>query len=302
MVGFPASKANKETLRKAVGQRRSRSLLFARRRAVAAKTAFGDALTRLITLPADFYAKVYPFLRLNRAFHRMGLSASAQIRLIPRRLAVSKRLMRQPYWVPLEAIRWGGRPRGGPERLGNGYGCGIVFDGDWDIEDKQDIERYLSRYIYSKTIFQLFRDGISYQETEQFQEILRFVRAGHVDDWQARGCRTMADIEKYFNGLRRTFAEMQRAGYKTQEQLGSSRWYDEVKVFVDRNGEFHKQQGAGHHRLAMAKVLQLEEIPVLVVGVHRKWALWAQKTVGADVLTSLDLRLRQMSTGSRDRA
>jgi len=268
----------------------------ARRKSAAVVKPLSAVLARVVGLPGDFYAKLYSFVRLNRAYHRMGMSVPAQIRLIPSRLPVTRRLMHQPYWVPLKAIRWGGRPSGGAQRLGKGYGCGIVFDGDWDMEDKQEIHQYLSQYIYSKTVFQLFRDGIPYQHTDQFHQIVRVVCAGYVDAWQARGCRTLADIERYFDGLRHTFEQIRRAGYKTQEQLGSLRWYDEIKVFVDRNGEFHKQQGAGHHRLAMARVLEIEEIPVLVVGVHRNWALWAQKAIGEDVLTSIDLKLRQIST------
>jgi hypothetical protein len=206
--------------------------------------------------------------------------------------------MRQPYWVPVESIRWGGRPRGGEARIGEGYGCGLVFDGDWDIEDKQGIEKYLAGCIYSRTVFQLFRDGLPYSQTEQFHEISSFVRRGLLDEWQARGCRTEADIQTYFNRLRQTFESIRCAGYKTQEQLGSTRWYDEIKVFVDRHGELHKQQGAGHHRLAMARILQLDDVPVVVIGVHRDWALQAQREVGEDVLTSIDLKLQQLAGGS----
>ncbi len=210
--------------------------------------------------------------------------------------------MRQPYLVPVRSIQWGGRPHGGEARIGNGHGCGLVFGGDWDIEDKQDIEQYLSGYIYSRTVFQLCRDGRRYDQTDQFHEISSFVRRGLLDEWQARGCRTEADIERYFDRLRQTFEEIRSVGYKTQEQLGSPRWFDEIKVFVDRGGELHKQQGAGHHRLAMARILQISEIPVLIIGVHRRWALQVQREIGEDVLTSVDLRLRQMSGRSIDRA
>jgi hypothetical protein len=107
------------------------------------------------------------------------------------------------------------------------------------------------------------------------------VRRGLVHEWQARGCRTEADIERHFI---------------------KSRWFDEIKVFVDRYGELHKQQGAGHHRLAMARILELDAIPVLVVGVHRDWALRVQSEIGEDVLTSIDRKLRQLSKESLDYA
>jgi hypothetical protein len=260
------------------------------------------ALQRVAAAPHSLYTWMYIRLSLNRAYHRLGLSGRMQVRLIPRRLPVTRRLMRQPYWVPVRSIRWGGRPRGGEARLGGGCGCGLVFKGNWDTEDKHDIDDYLSRYIYSKTVFQLFRDALPYQQTAQFREISSFVRRGLVHEWQARGCRTEADIERYFIGLRHTFEAIRLSGYKTQEQLGKSRWFDEIKVFVDRYGELHKQQGAGHHRLAMARILELDAIPVLVVGVHRDWALRVQSEIGEDVLTSIDRKLRQLSKESLDYA
>ena len=64
---------------------------------------------------------------------------------------------------------------------------------------------------------------------------------------------------------------------------------------MDRYGELHKQQGAGHHRLAMARILE-------VVGVHRDWALRVQSEIGEDVLTSIDRKLRQLSKESLDYA
>lgn len=243
---------------------------------------------RIAALPGDAYAALYIAFRLNRFYHAVGFSAPWQIRLVPSRLPVSRRLMRQPYVVSCSSIKWGGRPGGGEMRKGNGLGRGIIFDGDWDIEDKRDVETYLQGYIYSKAVFQIFRDGRDYKETEQFEEMLRFVNGGQASQWQARGCRSESDIKRYFDLMRDTFEAIRVDGYKTQEELGSHQWYDEIKVFVDRNGEIHKQQAAGHHRLAMAKILNVPAVPVLVLGVHRRWAIRVQREKGKDVITSID--------------
>ncbi len=250
---------------------------------------------RILNLPSDLYAWIYVMFRLNRVYHGLQFSGETQIWLLPRRLPVSRRLMSQPYRIPLSSIKWGGRPRGGKLRVGDGKGCGFIFDGDWDIEDKRNIEQYLLEYIYSRTVYQLCRDNLPYDQTDQFSEISRFVEHGLVNEWQARGCRSKADIKYYFKKLQKTFKDIRIYGYKTQEELGSSRWFDEIKVFVDRNGELQKQQGAGHHRLAMVRILEITEIPVLVIGVHRAWALQAQCEIGEDILTSIDIKIREMS-------
>ena len=250
-------------------------------------------LRSLTAIPGEIYVWIYVRLRLNRVFHRLGLGGAAQIRLMPRRMRVDRRFMHQPYWVPVEAIRWGGRPSGGKQRIGDSHGCGLIFGGDWDREDKREIMQYLDDYIYSRTVFQFIGKAVHYTETEQYREMARVVGRGEFEEWQARGCRSEADIAAYFEALRETFRKIKAEGYKTQEQLGSPRWYDEIKVFVDRNGELHKQQGAGHHRLSMAILASLSSVPVLVVGVHRDWALSAQREMRRDVITSIDMKLRR---------
>ncbi len=188
---------------------------------------------------------------------------------------------------------------GGEARTGNGLGHGIIFDGDWDIEDKRDIESYLKSYIYSKTVYQIFQDGLAYSETEQYEEMSRFVRGGQTSQWQARGCQSESDIECYFDQMRETYEAIRADGYKTQEELGSNQWYDEIKVFVDRNGEIQKQQAAGHHRLAMAKIVALPAVPVLVLGVHRRWAMRVQREKRKDVISSIDEAMRDISDAPR---
>lgn len=196
--------------------------------------------------------------------------------------------MSQPYRVPLRLVKWGGRPPGGEARKGHGLGNGLVFDGDWDVADKRPLDDYLAGYIYSRTVLQLFQQQLLYTQTDQYREMSATVRAGAFGEWQARGCRSEADIARYFDELRATFEAIRTQGYATQAELGSERWFDEIKLFVDRNGEFHKLQGAGHHRLAMARLLGVEHVPVIVLGVHRQWALAAQRTRGRDILTSID--------------
>lgn len=255
----------------------------------------------LIGLPADAYAWAYVRFRLNRLYHTLGLGGAAQLRLMPGRLHVTCGLMQQPYVVPRNAIRWGGRPAGGEARRGGGHGAGLVFDGDWDIMDRRPIDAYLADYIYSRTVLDFLRDGLPYQQTAQYREMLALVRSGATHEWQARGCRTEDDIAAYFEAMRHTFEQIRLHGYRTQIDLGEPDPFNEIKVFVDRHGELHKQQGAGHHRLAMACILGVPELPVLVMGVHREWALHCFSTFGQDVITSIDRWMAGTSPHERTR-
>jgi hypothetical protein len=249
---------------------------------------------RCLQAPGTVYATVYIALRLNRLYHGLGLRAEWQLWLLPRRLWVSRRLMSQPYRLPTRLIQWGGRPPGGEARVGPGLGNGFVFDGDWDLADKRPLGDYLADYIYSRTVLQMFEQQLPYTQTDQYREMSATVRAGAFGEWQARGCRSEADIARYFDGLRATFEAIRAQGYSSQAQLGSPRWYDEIKLFVDRNGEFHKLQGAGHHRRAMVRLLKVESSPAIVLGVHRQWALAVQRRRGRDLLTSIDEEIRGM--------
>jgi hypothetical protein len=62
-------------------------------------------------------------------------------------------------------------------------------------------------------------------------------------------------------------------GFKTQKQLrleGRGKVVPgEIKIDITRDGEFIYENGK--HRLSMAKILSLKEIPVQVVVRHKKW-------------------------------
>lgn len=234
--------------------------------------------------PAEAYAAAYVRLGLNRQIHAMGVRVAGQIALLPSRLRATTPLLSQPYRVPLERILWGGRPPGGEMRRGDGEGQGLVFAGDWDIADKRPLMDYLSSYIYSRTVLDYLGEGRPYQSTSQYAEMCDLVTRGQTGAWQARGCRTLGDVDAYFIAMRRTFEAIRDKGYRSQIELESDQPHDEIKVFVDRLGEIHKQQGAGHHRLAMAKIIGVPSLPVLIVGVHWQFAADCHARFGGDVV------------------
>ena len=79
-------------------------------------------------------------------------------------------------------------------------------------------------------------------------------------------------IEKY-NRILELIEIIKRDGYKTQKELGNTpynrynTWYDEIRVSINRNGEFILN-GSGNHRLFIAQQLGIEKVPVVVIRKH----------------------------------
>lgn len=138
---------------------------------------------------------------------------------------------------------------------------GWVVDGNWD----KCGEPYMQRP-YARAIKQRFVDGLSWEETalsEQYDEP-RVKKRGN-------------EIEHLYNSIR-------ESGYKSQYRLlredPNTAWSslndamhplaNEIAVDIGRNGEILWNL-CGQHRLAIAKVLDIDRIPVQVFRRHAEW-------------------------------
>jgi hypothetical protein len=81
--------------------------------------------------------------------------------------------------------------------------------------------------------------------------------------------RTRADVPRLLAKIDALHAAMAADGYRSQQELGSRRSWDEILVAIDRVGRLHLVDGV--HRLAVARVLGLSTVPVLVVVRHAAW-------------------------------
>lgn len=137
-----------------------------------------------------------------------------------------------------------------------------VLDGDWDTTSSK---RFSESDFYQAFEERFVRD-VPWEETAFYERVVREIENGKVK-W---GCQTREDFDQrcreQIDGL---FERMKRDGYKTQRELGSSSPSDEVRFVVDRNGQLMFMDG--RHRLATARVLGLERIPVRISLRHRQW-------------------------------
>jgi len=138
---------------------------------------------------------------------------------------------------------------------------GWVVDGEWDKQGTQYMDR-----TYARAITERFEDGLKWEDT---------ILAEKYDP------STLAKRGREIDSLYRSIRDN---GYKSQKELlkqdPEAAWKglndamhplaNEIAVDIGRNGEL-LWNICGQHRLAIAKVLGLEQIPVQVFRRHAKW-------------------------------
>ena len=137
--------------------------------------------------------------------------------------------------------------------------------GNWDIYQKNLFPYYLEREneigaIGFRTIFQLFEQGIDFCNTDEYKAM--------------KDIMSKKELENRFFKYKKTLKNIKNNSYKSQlelrEGLKGRKIYDEIRIAIDRNGEFSYICSSGNHRLAMAKMLDIKEIPVIVDGIHKE--------------------------------
>lgn len=204
-----------------------------------------------------------------------------------------RRIERTVSWTNISADRKSGehplfrRPK---YRL-----AGRVFDGEWDtIED-----RFTDSTIY-RSFRRHFEEGVPWERTDFYEETLEAIEAGGVL-WD---CRSRSDLDRRCAQLDDIYGRMASDGYKTQDELhelgdpttSPHRIYRviwcEIGVNVGRDGELIFQDG--RNRLAIARLLGLDSIPVVILVRHREWQRTRDRVARGELGRSdLSERLRE---------
>lgn len=152
---------------------------------------------------------------------------------------------------------------------------GRVRGGNWD----KNSERFDQTKIY-RSLKRRFRDGIEWQDTTYYQEALKKV---HSSDPKGP-YTTESDVRARFERLDTLFESIRKEGYLSQTELLEvhpeyTREFNndavvprlnEVGVYVGRDGDLIFRS-RGSHRLTIAKLLDLESIPVQFSTRHKMW-------------------------------
>lgn len=158
--------------------------------------------------------------------------------------------------------------------------AGTIRGGDWDRVDRRFTDGILHRSFVAH-----FRRGVPWEETDLFAGVTSRIASG--EEWW--GCSTEAQFRDRCEELDRLYERMAKHGYKTQRELlyqsdapMASRGtrdrivhkprgivYGEIALHIGRDGEWIFQDG--RNRLSIAKILELDEIPAVVLVRHQRW-------------------------------
>lgn len=187
------------------------------------------------------------------------------------------------HWIdPEEITRWSGRPKA---MMSRAEAFGTIRDGDWDRQSP-DYEIWPPEFRdalvgdpwtdsdFYRSFELRYGEGVSWEETPWVETVLDLIADGETV-WQ--WCETEEDVYDRCEVVDALYDSITESGYKTQHQL--HREGDEVRygnfrdilateltVDIGRNGEYLFVDSK--HRLAIAKLLDLDRIPAIVLCRH----------------------------------
>ena len=199
-------------------------------------------------------------------------------------------------WQELSVDRGESIPE--PFRLPNYHFAGSVIDGDWDAD-----RRPFSESVVYRSFRAHFDDGVPWPETDLYAQCLDTIDAGG-SPW---GCTTPADVDQRCQEIDRLYETVATDGYRTQSELlesGVDEPFDharpseytrtvdgEIALTVGRDGELLFYDG--RNRLAIAKLLDLESVPVVILVRHSQWQAVRDRVAGGETsLADLPDRLQ----------
>ncbi|MCJ7872514.1 hypothetical protein [Phaeobacter sp. J2-8] len=168
----------------------------------------------------------------------------------------------EPLFVPLADVHatYVPNPAQGAPKFRRQY-SGHVEGGDWDlsITPLVDSAKYLACRAH-------FVDGVAWQDTGLFERHLKII----AKNGQSDECRTLDDLKRRYDRIDALFETVKRAGQLRPRSTLPDRFRREhggIFVHIDRNGRAIRS-GGGEHRFAIARILNLPEIPVQPGVVH----------------------------------
>jgi hypothetical protein len=172
---------------------------------------------------------------------------------------VNKTIYANPSLIDLAILR-------GKGGIAMFYDRGRIRGGNWDKKAIQFEKLDLFRAISER-----FIDNRPWEETEFYHKIIKRITKGEIL-W---GCRSKHDFDERLSGLEGIYSDMKKNGYRPQAEIpnyvGSKykQAEDEVNVYINRHGQL--MAGEGVHRMSMAKLCGIKNIPVKVAMRHRDW-------------------------------
>ena len=146
-----------------------------------------------------------------------------------------------------------------------------IRGGDWD-KNTHSIEETL----IFQSFQQHFEQGKDWEETDFYQEKKRELEIGN-SQYNRNSNRNIDEVMEDIDSL---YSSIEENGFKEQEDLERTiaanktfdhhlREFNEIKIMYSRNGT--PLISSGHHRTIIAKLLDIDKIPVRVKAKHKEW-------------------------------
>lgn len=167
----------------------------------------------------------------------------------------------QVYYVDPEALT-----HVAGERFRSYSSSASIVDGEWD----RDGVRPFDDLITTRSLRQRFNQAAPWPDTDLYVHLCRRLNDG-VPSW---GCTSHDRILAHLSRIDRLYASIVADGYQPRSSAGHGIGYNvtnEVSVAIGSDGTILFADG--RHRLAIAKLLTIRELPVQVSVVHRDWYL-----------------------------
>lgn len=136
-------------------------------------------------------------------------------------------------------------------------GLGAVRGGAWDRSDA----RFESLAEY-RALRSVVLDDADWRDTGLYVRHRSRIEDGH----ESFGCRTVAELDDRVASIDDLRERIERDGYQPRRDAGADP-LDEIRVNLGRDGGV-LYNDEGRHRLSLAKLLDVERVPVLVVARH----------------------------------
>lgn len=157
------------------------------------------------------------------------------------------------------------------------WGFGRVKGGEWDAPEHCEP---LPNHAVYHGLRQRFEAGLPWEETTYFEKARRKIAAGKnrygyndLDTFREVRCAWVDDLYRSIkeDGYRPNFERGHSAASNTSSKVTTKRFIHrfEPVVVIGREGDPFLRDGV--HRVAIASILEIDEIPVHVLGRHRRW-------------------------------
>lgn len=136
-----------------------------------------------------------------------------------------------------------------------------VRDGDWDL----NVDRRFDEMPVHTALEDLLILERPWEESEFFQATAKKIERGT----PKFGCNTVDELRQRGALLQKLADDIRANGFLSRSELGREQLADEVRVGIGRDGRFIFLDG--RHRLSIARIFGIEEIPVHVSVRHPLW-------------------------------